>query len=164
MGSIKEWLLAIFAACVVCAIGERLMPEGPVKRVGVLVCGLVLLCAILSGVGTLNLEEGQAWVEESFTQLAQGKQELKEQVDEGMKSIIEEQFAAYIVDKATEMGLTCQAEVICRDTGEGIYVPDSTQVMGTFSEEEYSRLMECICTDLGVPEERQSYIKKEDMP
>ena len=47
-GGLRGWLLTVIAACVLCALAERLMPPGPVKRAGSVTCGLVLLWAVLS--------------------------------------------------------------------------------------------------------------------
>ena len=48
MGAVRSWLLAVIAVSLLCAVAEALMPSGAVKRVGRLVCGLVLVGAILS--------------------------------------------------------------------------------------------------------------------
>ena len=54
-----------------------------------------------------DLEGGQRWLEEYHLGLEDRTQELERQVDEQMKTIIEQEYAAYIVDKAAELGLTC---------------------------------------------------------
>lgn len=48
MGAVRSWLLAVIAASLLCAVAGALMPPGGVKRVGRLVCGLVMLAAVLS--------------------------------------------------------------------------------------------------------------------
>ena len=103
MSGAQEWLLGILAACILCSVAESLMPSGPVKRVGKLVCGLVLLCALLAGTGKLDWSESQRWAEQWNAQLELEKQDLEDQVNEEMKVIIEEKFEAYIVDKAAAL-------------------------------------------------------------
>lgn len=163
MDGAREWLLAILSACVLCAVAESLMPSGPVKRMGKLVCGLVLLCALLSGMKGLDLEESQAWLRQWTSGMEEEKAELENQVNEGMKVIIEEKFEAYIVDKAAELGLACTAQVSCR-MEEGICVPDEIQVVGDFSPEEESQLRDCFQEELGVPSQRQIYQREEALP
>ena len=63
MGAVRSWLLAVIAASLLCAVAGALMPPGGVKRVGRLVCGLVLLGAVLSPAATLDAAEGQRWLE-----------------------------------------------------------------------------------------------------
>lgn len=161
MDGARGWLLTIISASILCALADSLMPPGAVKRVGRLVCGLVLLCAVLSPLAGLDLAGGQDWLEGYFAGLELRQAELEQQVNEGMKVIIEEKYAAYIVDKAAEMGLTCTARVECRAGEDGLYVPDRVEVAGCLSDVEQSRLTQTVETDLGVPLERQAYYKEE---
>ena len=163
MSGAQEWLLGILAACILCSVAESLMPSGPVKRVGKLVCGLVLLCALLAGTGKLDWSESQRWAEQWNAQLELEKQDLEDQVNEEMKVIIEEKFEAYIVDKAAEMGLVCTPRVSCRMEGE-LWVPEEIRVTGTFSAQELAQLEQCLQEELGVSPERQVYEGEEGTP
>lgn len=164
MDGVRNWLLSVIAACLLCALAEALMPQGPVKKAGRLVCGLVLLCVMLSPLPGLRLETGQAWLEEYFAGLEQQKQEWKEAADVGTKGIIEEQYGAYIVDKAKGLGIVCRARVTCRTGEDGLPVPDVVEVTGQFSDEEQSRLTQIIEEELLVPPERQVYYSEEELP
>lgn len=164
MDGVRGWLLSVIAACLLCALADALMPQGPVKKAGRLVCGLVLLCVMLSPLPGLRLEEGQAWLEGYFAGLEQQKQDLKEAADAGTKGIIEEEYAAYIVDKAKELGIVCRARVVCRTGEDGLTVPERVEVTGRFSDEEQSRLTQIIEEELLVPPERQAYYSEEELP
>ena len=85
MAGVGSWLLSITGASVLCALADGLMPAGPVRRVGRLVCGLVLLAVILAPLAQLDLEGGQRWLEEYHLGLEDRTQELERQVDEQMK-------------------------------------------------------------------------------
>ena len=161
---VRSWLLSVIAVCLLCALADALMPRGPVKKAGRLVCGLVLLCAMLAPLPGLQLETGQAWLEDYFAGLEQQKQNLKETADAGTKGIIEEQYSAYIVDKAKELDLVCQVRVTCRTEADGLTVPDGVEVAGRFSDEEQSRLTRIIEEELLVPPERQTYYSEEELP
>lgn len=119
MAGVGSWLLSITGASVLCALADGLMAAGPVRRVGRLVCGLMLLAVILAPLAQLDLEGGQRWLEEYHLGLEDRTQELERQVDEQMKTIIEQEYAAYIVDKAAELGLTCTAPGILPGRGGG---------------------------------------------
>ena len=163
MDGIRTWLLAIIAASILCALAERVMPPGSVKRVGGLTCGLVLLWAILAPLARPDLGAGRAWLEDYLAALEQREMELSDQVDQGRKVLIEQEYAAYIVDKAAEWELNCTARVKCR-AEEGLYIPDETMVAGPFSDVEQSRLTQMIREDLGVPAERQTYYAEGELP
>lgn len=164
MSGVRGWLLAMISAAILCALADCLMPSGPVKRVGKLVCALVLLCAILTPAVQLDLEGSRDWLESWFNDLELREAELEEQVSGDMKVVIEQKCAAYIVDKAAEMGVICTAKVSCRAGEEGLPLPDRAEVTGCFTDTEQSMLTQLICTDLGVPEERQAYYVEEESP
>ena len=49
-GALTDWVRALCGAAVICAAAMALCPDGRVKRVLRLVCGLVMACALLSPV------------------------------------------------------------------------------------------------------------------
>ena len=164
MEAVRMWLMSILTAGVLCAVAGTLMPAGPVQRVGKLVCGLVLLCAVLSPVTNLDLEGGQQWLEDYAQGLELRERELEEQINGEMKSIIEQSCAAYIVDKAAELGLTCTARVTCRAEAAGVCVPETAELSGAFSGETRDQMTRVLEQELGIPAERQTYISEEEMP
>ena len=85
---------------------------------------------------------------------------LEETVNNQMKHIIEGEYAAYIVDKAAELGLTCTAQVECQRSAEGLYLPVRTEVTGMLTEDIRIQLVRRIAEDLGVPERAQVYYTK----
>ena len=164
MDGLRTWLMSVLAAAVLCALARALMPEGAVKRAGGLACGLVLLTAVLTPAIELSPAAAEAWAAEWSAGQRQTEEELRQIVQDTMKGIIEREFAAYIVDKAAEWGLTVTAEVGCTETEEGVYLPSRTQVSGPLSQEDRNRLASLIREDLGVPTERQTYHTGEELP
>lgn len=158
------WLVSILAVSLVCALADTMMPNGPVKRVGRLVCGLVLVAAILSPLAELDVGAGERWLEDYFAGLDRRETELREQVDDGMKTIIEQEYAAYIVDKAAQLGLSCSARVECRAEEEGLYLPVRIEVTGPVGPEGQAELARVLETELGVPPEGQTYHWEEETP
>ena len=77
MTAVRSWLLAVIAVSLLCAVADALMPQGAIKRVGKLVCGLVLIGAVLSPGASLDAEEGQRWLD-SLT-----PEEARKYMDEG---------------------------------------------------------------------------------
>lgn len=164
MTAVRSWLLAVIAVSLLCAAAEALMPQGAVKRVGKLVCGLVLLAAILSPLTGLDLSGSQRWLEDYLAALDLREAELEETVNGQMKGIIEQEYAAYIVDKAAQLGLTCGLRVECRISEEGLCLPVRAEVSGGLTEEERLRLVQIIESDLGIPESEQIYMEEERVP
>ena len=164
MGAVRSWLLTVIGASLICALADALMPQGPVRRVGRLVCGLVLLGAILSPLTQLDLSSGQRWLEDYLASLDNQEAELTETVNSQMKVIIEQEYAAYIVDKAAQLGVACSVQTECALSEEGLYLPARVRVSGALTEKERARIAQMIEEDLGVPQSEQLYITKEDVP
>ena len=160
MTAVRSWLLAVIVVSLMCAAAEALMPPGLGRRVGKLVCGLALLSAVLSPLASLDLDSGRQWLEDYLASLDGRTAELEETVNSQMKGIIEGEYAAYIVDKAAELGLTCTAQVECQRSAEGLYLPVRTEVTGMLTEDIRIQLVRTIAEDLGVPERAQVYYTK----
>ena len=164
MGAVRGWLLTVIGASLICALADALMPQGPVRRVGRLVCGLVLLGAILSPLTQLDLSRGQRWLEDYLASLDNREAELTETVNSQMKVIIEQEYAAYIVDKAAQLGVACSVQVECALSEEGLYLPARVRVSGALTERERTQVAQMMEEDLGVPQSEQLYITEEDVP
>lgn len=163
MGAVRGWLLAVIAVSLLCAVADALMPPGGVRRVGRLVCGLVLMGAVLSPVAELDVEGGRRWLEDYLASVHSREAELTQTVESQMKVIIEQEYAAYILDKAAQLGLDCTVRVECGLSEEGLYLPVRTEVAGLSTAGSQRELIRIIKEDLGVPEERQFYVE-EEMP
>ena len=161
MGAVGRWLTAVISVSLLCAMAEALMPQGAVKQVGRLVCGLVLLAAILSPLRELDVDAGRRWLDSYLDSTGQWEAALKETVNRQMKTIIEEECAAYIVDKAAQLGLRCTLRVECRETEEGLYLPLRAEVCGPLSDSDQTLLIRLIAEDLGIPEEEITIDKEE---
>ncbi len=164
MEQLRGWLLSVIAVSLLCALADTLMPPGAVKKAGKLICGLVLAAAVLAPAVELDVEEGGRWLEEYFSGTQDREEELKRQVEEARKRIIEQEYAAYIVDKAAQMGVACTAQVECRAEGEGLYLPVRAQITGPLAAGQREELSLALERDLGLPREGQSYHSGEGAP
>lgn len=161
MALAREWLLGITGAAILAALAEGIMPEGGVKRVGRLVCGLILLLAVLRPVVTLELPSVAQGAQAYWNEIEEQAGRLKEGTDERMKTIIEERSAAYVTDKAAQLGFACRVQVACARGEAGMYLPWSAQITGDLSDVEQSALTQWLQEDLGIPLERQEYRMEE---
>ena len=105
MELLRTWMMGVTAAAILCALADRLMPDGPVRRVGRLTMGLVMLAAVLHPLIHLEGASAEAPETDWSAQTAVQIQSLEEERNQTMKAIIEQEFAAYIVDKAAQLGV-----------------------------------------------------------
>ena len=153
IASVGTWVLRLSAAAVFAALGEGLMPEGPVRRVGRLACAIVVLLVALRPLTGARSQIPLAVDLDSEgyrAQLAEGSGEV-------LKEFIEQRLEAYITDKAAELGVICTCRVTCERDGEGTWLPDRIAVQGRFDASQRDALRRTIETELAVPPDRQSF-------
>ena len=159
-----NWPIGVTAAALLCALADSLMPEGSVRRVGRLALGLVMLAAVLRPLVQIEaVSPAELWSDYQ-AQTAQEQQRLEEERDQTMKTIIEREFAAYIVDKAAQMGVECTAQVTCELEENGVFLPQSAVLQGTFSSEQREEMAGVLEEELGIAREQQIIQTKEESP
>lgn len=162
MTGLRSWLLALIATSLMCALADALMPKGAIQRIGRLVCGLVLICTIIAPLDCLDMGEGQNWLARHLTSVELRKETLEQEVNRQMKGIIEQNYAAYIVDKAAQLGVVCLAQTECQQN-DGIYLPFRVEIKGTIPSNLQAELVQIITQDLNVPEEQIDF-REEEVP
>lgn len=161
-GLVRQWLLGVTAAALVLALAEALAPEGGAKRVCRLAGGLALLLAAVGPV--MGALDGSVLTQavESWKARAQScEQELEEQRDQFYLTIIEEETAAYVMDKARELGLECSAEVTYGYDENGVPCPWEVTARGVWTTERRAELERLLEEELGVPAQRQYYEERQ---
>lgn len=159
MDLVRGWLMCVTGAALVAAIADSLMPKGPVKQVGKLACALLLLWAVLSPVVHLDVPELFQGAGALQDQVEQQRRQLEQDSGAMMKTLIQRQCAAYIADKAAELGLKCTAEVECVSGEGGTWLPWSVRVEGTMTEEQREALGGEIERQLDIPPQRQRFVQ-----
>lgn len=153
----RQWLLGVACAAMAAALCQSLLPEGGGKRICRLAGGLALLLAAVHPLLGLDADDLNR-LAGTLPAAAQGySQALEEENDLIYQSIIERKSAAYILDKAETLGISCQVEVKCRDDQAEIPSPYSVLVWGRWTQEQRSRLEEILQEDLGIPPQRQRF-------
>lgn len=157
MELLRQWLTGVTCAAIIVALADSLMAGGTVRRIGRLAGGLLLLAAVVKPVLEVDLTVLSA---ASLRLEAEAVPAAEEAGLDLMKSIIGEETGAYILDKAAELGISCQeVRVTCAVEENGVPYPASVVLVGDLTEEEQARLSRRIEADLAIPAERQSYEK-----
>lgn len=154
MGSIKEYLISVCVAAIVCGILSQLTEQkgsiGPLMK---LLCGLFMLITALSPVITLPIHEFQSYFDQLSVEAEYiagiGENSAKDQ----MEQILEDRTRAYIVEKAVALGATLDVEVILQDS-----VPSAVYLSGAISPYTKHLLTEYIENNLGIAAEDLKWI------
>ena len=145
---IREWLMGVTGAAVLTALVQAVTPEGGVKQVGKLVCGLVLISAVLVPLGRVEVTDFSL-IPEYDEQRAQ----LREGTEEQMKIIIEQELGAYSMDKAQQLGLHPEVQVLCAPDEAGAFLPQQVTLWMPPGENG-EVLVTALCADFGMTKEQ----------
>ena len=162
MGLVRQWLLGVTAAALVLALADALAPEGTVKKVCRLAGGLALLLAAAGPVaglvdGTALTQAAEAWRDRA----QEAELELEERTDRLYLAVIEEETAAYVMDKARELGFECEAEVTYGYDEDGVPCPWEIAARGAWTQAQRAELERLLEEELGVPTQRQYYEERQ---
>ena len=141
-----------------CGAALSLLPEGGVKRVAEVVCTASLILALVSPLKALDMEtyalEG-AKRHELEAALASGGEAARQRLN---RLVIEQEYEAYIMDKAQELGLEgLAADVEVQWSLEGLWMPYGVKISGACGQTGKERLSALLTADLGIPYERQRW-------
>ncbi|MCD8341598.1 MAG: hypothetical protein LUC87_05505 [Clostridiales bacterium] len=163
MSGLGSWLLSITAAALLVGVLEAMIPEGSVKAVSALGCGLllflVLVRPLLGGSYERLLEELHSWQSEAAEET-----ERLNQVETSLEeTIIAEDAAAYIQAEAGEQGISCSVTVTCGQNGDGLTLPVAVEIEGVTQEAQREALRTLIQEAFALPEEQIHFAETEEV-
>ena len=149
---IRSWLLGVTAAAVCLTAFYAVLPKGAVRSIARVSGGLVLLIVMLQpllGWGHVSLrQEYGDYQQELDRQIAAYRANYQAELEQR----IQEETAAYISDKATQLGLDCRVEVVTQQEGE---IPVPAEVRLDIPPN--AALSQWLTAELGIGEEQQHW-------
>lgn len=161
MDLMRTWILSVTAVAMLIAVAEGLMPEGTVRKVAKITGGLVLMLAVLQPLVRMDYDtlfqaaNGDAQVE------VFGAQAQQQASGEFLKTIIEDEVRAYVLDKAEQLGYHCEVSITCQLGEDGVPVPATATVQGLSDPEQQRVLRMLLREELGIAYEQQTYLGEE---
>ena len=147
---LRSWLLGIVCAAFLGALAESLTPEGRMRKICRLAGGLVL---VLQDTALMTMQQDP--------QAHSAADSLEDTNIFLQERIIAEKTAAYIVDKAEGLGMTCEAAVTVTADERGALLPTGAVLKGAWTAEQQLRLAEILTQELGLMPEQVSYERAE---
>jgi hypothetical protein len=150
--AMRSWILGLAGAAVIASVAAAASPEGRVKRVVSLACGLMMILALLGPAARFDYESfRQGLAALRAGELSQPLDEVNEKLT-GL--IIEEKYAAYILDKGAALGMDDLAVTVTADWSEnGYFYPARATLRTTADETLRDKLAYAIESGLGLPPE-----------
>ena len=100
MEALRQYVISVVAAAMLCGIVVRLFPNGSGKQVGKLICGLFLAYTVLSPISRVDFSKlpdfSLRYMDDAEDAAAMGENLARD----SMADIIKEETEAYILDKA----------------------------------------------------------------
>ena len=156
---LRSWILGLAGAAMFCALCSAVTPEGSVKRVQKLMCGVVMTLALISPLTGLDMSGyslNLALCRQRAEEISSSAQKISDSLS---RTFIEERCAAYILDKARLLGLEPETvRVTTRWSGEGVWYPVEAEIGAEYDR----RLSEKIEEELGIPVQSQRWSKDEN--
>ena len=153
MEVLRTWLFGLTAVSLLLALAEALVSQEGIRRVLRLAGGVLMIVVLLQPVVQIDLEDLSLSLEAYQQEVETLTEEYAQQQETQLSTGIEAELASYIWDKAQALGLDCQVSVTVESGEDGVPLPRSVTVTGTYSEE----LSQIIETDLGIPRDHQNW-------
>ncbi len=148
MEGLRQWLLGITLTAFAAGLARQLAPAGREQGAVRLVGGLLVVLAILRPLGSWQWE---GLTLPTFQETEEMTQQYREEQTAALSAIIAKKTAAYIWDKAEELGLSCTVEVTVAAGENGIPLPDTVIITGPYD----PGLSALIEKEVGIPAGKQ---------
>ena len=150
--AIGNWIYGIVAAAMISAVTLMLSPENKAKRVVSVVCGFMILIALIKPLRDFDygsFKQNYAALRDDAENFSAPLEEVNENLT---RRIIEEKYAAYILDKGTALGIPwLEVTVSVGKTDSELYYPDSVTIKTDGDAAQRNSLAYEIEAGLGIP-------------
>ena len=156
MDGIREYLISVTAAALLCGILKSLMGEkGNSAALVRLICGIFLALTVIRPLKELNLKDFSLLPTGLLEEARLTSGEGEEYTRQAKEDLIIQQCEAYILDKAQTLEASIQVEI--RISQEGDPVPVGSIITGNLSPYARNQLSKTLEEDLGIPQEDQKW-------
>ncbi len=150
---LSGWLIRLTGAALIASAAVTLAPDGPAKKALRLVCGVMMMIALMSGAADFDYSAYAA----RFSEYRQQAQTLIDGTENSgtqlVRSVIEAELESYILDKAEACGVSdAEVAVSARWSSDGYWYPDTVTIAGQFDEQTRREISRYITAELGVQE------------
>lgn len=158
MEAIRTWILSVAGAGILVSIALSLTPDGPVKRFVRFIGGLIMIVVVLNPLVNIKFDSISAQISKYELEADQYQTGITIKNREIMALIIEEKTAAYILDKADELGLVCDVSIKTEIGDNGYPYPYSVTITSNATSSQKKILIRYIESNLAIPEDRQEWV------
>ena len=111
MDGIRQWLLGVLAAAMALSLLYALLPKGAVRGAARATGGLILLLVVLGPLAGLDLSDLALRYEDLSRDMERQAEAYRQEGQAQLELGIQQRTAAYISEKAAQLGLSCRPRV-----------------------------------------------------
>ena len=154
MGGIREYLIGVVAAALVCGIVTALVNGKTAMGLSVkFISGLLMVLAVIRPLMTISFDGLLGWTEDIRTDGVDYVSSGEMMANEAYRSSIKQQIESYILDEAKSLDCTLSVEVILSD--ESIPIPKTVKLSGEISPYARQVISNLLAERLGIEREEQ---------
>lgn len=153
MEGLREYLLRLLWAALVCGIVNRTAKGSGCAPVIRLLCGVFLTVVLVQPLGSFSFDAPLQWTQGLETAAADAVRQGSREAQAQKEAIIKARLEAYIVEKAAQAGASVTADITLG--GDGL--PRAVTVTGALSPAAKHQLRQEMTEALGIPEVRQQW-------
>lgn len=152
--ALRGWIIGLMGTAMVAAAAMTVTPEGKVKKIVSLICGLMTIIALVRPVAGFDYR-GFARSIAFYRKSAEGfSREIADSNEKLTRLIIEDKCESYILDKGKTLGIDgLKAAVTVSWSKEGYWYPSAARLEANTEKEKRDKLSQCIVAELGIPPE-----------
>lgn len=154
---LHNWIAGLTAAAVTAAAAELLTPPGPVEKVTRFVCGIMLVAVLLGPLASVDREAFSLSLSDYRDTVAELTGDMEQQQNRLVRSYIEQECAAYILDEAQVLGVAGGRVEVSAKWGDECWVPYEAYLDLEATGDQRNRLSVLLDVQLGIPAERQHW-------
>jgi len=156
MDFLRNWLAGIVAAGLISAVAQALTPQGALRKITRLACGLLMMAALVRPLLSFDMSGIDVF---SLTPM-QNTGGFEQSRDQHTKALIEGQTATYIKTRLASRGVAARVSVMAQIPDAGGYpLPYAVTVDtgGRLSAGERIDWITWVAETVGIPPERQTF-------
>lgn len=157
--AIRDWILQLTGTALLSAVALAVTPQGKVRRVVTIVCGFAVLAALLRLGGGFDYTAFSQSLARQRSQVEAYTENFAEENKKLTRQLIEEECAAYILDKGDSLGIAgLEVRVWAVWSEEGYWYPSQAALSAPQVEETQKKdLSAYIESELGIPAAMQEW-------
>ena len=165
MEVLRSWIIGLCAGALICGIVQAVSTKSGSGSAVRLACGFMTVALLIGPLKDLDFEEYALRLGEIRAAGGQYASAAISGGEEQIKTVIEQECEAYILDKAAELGIeNAAAAVSAKITDGGTYpYPYSVELGGEADRNQRNRLSSFIEGELGVPAVRQYWSGEDEI-